>query len=163
VHETAYTIRILFCIITQTKELDPQLCKRGCAPAQLRRVCVRWGPSSPPQKGCIAPSPIIGPCSLWPNGWMDQDGTLHGGGPWSTPHCARWRTSSAPQKGRAATEFAAHFYGGQTAGCIEMPLGMEVGLSPGDVVRWGPFPPPQKGGRAPNFHPTSILAKRLHG
>jgi len=29
----------------------------------------------PFQKGGEAPSPIFGPCLLWPNGWMDQDGT----------------------------------------------------------------------------------------
>jgi len=23
--------------------------------------------------------PIFGPCLLWPNGWMDQDRTWHGG------------------------------------------------------------------------------------
>ena len=28
-------------------------------------------------------------------------------------------------------------------------------------VRWGPSPPPPKGGYAPNFLPISILAKRL--
>jgi len=47
------------------------------------------GPGSPPQKGGGAPSPIFGPCLLWPNGWMYQDGTWHGVGPWSRPHCAR--------------------------------------------------------------------------
>jgi len=35
--------------------------------------CVRWGPSSPPQKG--AELPIFGPCLLWPNGWMVLDGS----------------------------------------------------------------------------------------
>jgi len=38
------------------------------------------------------------------------------------------------------------------AGCIKMPLGMEVGLGPGDFVLDGdPARPPQKGGKAPNF------------
>jgi len=32
-------------------------------------------PAPPPQKGGGAPFPIFGPCPLWPNGWMDQDGT----------------------------------------------------------------------------------------
>jgi len=33
-----------------------------------------------------------------------------------------------------------------------MPLGMELGLGPGDFVLDGdPAPPPQKGGRAPKF------------
>ena len=31
-------------------------------------------------------------------------------------------------------QFSAHFYRRQTAGCIKMPLGMEVGLGPGDFV-----------------------------
>jgi len=35
-------------------------------------------------------------------------------------------------KGGRVPQFSAHFYCGQTAGCINMPLGMEVGLSPGD-------------------------------
>jgi len=30
-------------------------------------------PAFPPQKG-RRPT-IFGPCLLWPNGWMDQDGT----------------------------------------------------------------------------------------
>jgi len=35
------------------------------------------------------------------------------------------------------------------AGCIKMPLGMEVGLSPGEFVLDGdPAPLPKKGGRA---------------
>jgi len=42
----------------------------------------------PSQKGA-EPSPIFGPCLLWPNGWMDQDGTWNGGGSWS-------RSSSLP-------------------------------------------------------------------
>ena len=35
----------------------------------------------------------------WPNGWMDQDGTWHGGGPRSRTHSARWGPSSPPIKG----------------------------------------------------------------
>jgi len=46
------------------------------------------GPS--PQKGGgAAPPQIFGLYLLWPNGWMDQDGTWRGGRPWSRPHCAR--------------------------------------------------------------------------
>jgi len=41
------------------------------------------GDPAPSQKrdgarGYVEP-PIFGPCLLWPNGWMDQDGTWHGG------------------------------------------------------------------------------------
>jgi len=93
-------------------------------------------PAPLPKNGAEPPSlPIFGPCPLWPNGWMDQDSIWHGGGPWSAPHCARWGPSSPPQKGAGPLPaFAAHFYCGQMARCIKMPLGMEVGLSPGDFV-----------------------------
>jgi len=70
---------------------------------------------APSQKGGGAPSPIFGPCLLWPNGWMDQDGTWHGGGPWSR-----------------------HV-----------------------VLDGEPARLPKKGGRAPNFRPIFIVAKRL--
>jgi len=49
-------------------------------------------------KGAESPSPIFRPSLLWPNGWMDKDGTWHGGGPRSRPHCARWGPSCPPQK-----------------------------------------------------------------
>jgi len=40
------------------------------------------------------------------------------------------------------------------AGWIKMPLGREIGLSPGDIVLDGdPAPLPQKG-RSPNFRPV---------
>ena len=44
---------------------------------------------------------IFGPCLLWQNGRMDQDGTWHGGGPWSRPHCIR-RGPSFRERGIAA-------------------------------------------------------------
>ena len=48
--------------------------------------------------------------------------------------------------GGAPSQFLAHFYCGQTAGCIKMSLGMEVGLSPGDFVLDGyPVPLPKMG------------------
>jgi len=47
-----------------------------------------------------AEPPIFGPCLLWPNGWMDQDGTWHGGRPWSSLHCARWRQLPSPKGGK---------------------------------------------------------------
>jgi len=51
--------------------------------------------------------------------------------------------------GIAPPQFLAHFYGGHTVGCTEMPLGMELGLSPGDFVLDGDSAPPQKGDGAP--------------
>ena len=102
-----------------------------------------------PKRG-RAPLPILDPCPLWPNGWMDQVDTWHRGGPWFRLHCARLGPSSPPQKGGAASsQFSAHFYCDQTtAGCIKMPLGIEVGLSP-VCVRWGPSCPCPERGRSP--------------
>jgi len=56
-------------------------------------------------------------------------------------------------------------YCGQTAGCIKMPLGMEVGLSPGDFVleEDATISPIRWRRPLPNFQPMSIVAKWLHG
>ena len=66
---------------------------------QRRRLCVRLGPSPPPQKGAVAPSPIFGPFLLWPNGWMHQDATWYGGRPRPTRHCVRCGPSYPQKKG----------------------------------------------------------------
>jgi len=60
-------------------------------------------------------------------------------------------------------QFSAHFYYGQMAVCIRIPLGTEVGLNLGDIVLDGdPAPPPLKG-HSPQFRPMSVVAKRLDG
>ena len=66
---------------------------------QHRRLCVRWGPSSPPPKGGGAPSPIFGPFLLDPNGWMHEDASWYGCRPQPRGLCVRWRPSYPPQKG----------------------------------------------------------------
>ena len=43
------------------------------------RIVLDGDPAPLPQKR-VEP-PIFGPCLLWPNGWMDEDGTWHGGRP----------------------------------------------------------------------------------
>ena len=54
-------------------------------------------------------------------------------------------TVAFPKKGRSPSpQFSAHFYCGQTARCIKIPLGMDAGLSSGDFVLDGdPVFPPQ--------------------
>ena len=91
----------------------------------------------------------------WPNGWMDQDeGTEVGLG-----HIVlNW--DSAPQKGHSP-QFLPHVRCGQMAGWTKMPLGMEVGLGPGDFVLDGDPAPLPKRGTTPNFRPMSIVAKQL--
>jgi len=82
---------------------------------------------------------------LWPNGWMHQDETWHAcrSRPW--PHCVRWGCTSPSPKGAQPLQFSAHICCGQMAGW-KMPLGMEVGLSPGNFVLDGhPAPLPKNG------------------
>jgi len=55
-----------------------------------------------------------------------------------------------PKKG-AEPQFSAHFYCGQTAGCIKMPLGMDMGLGPGHIVLDGDPAPLSKKGQSPQF------------
>jgi len=65
---------------------------------------------------------------------MHQDATWYGGRPQPRGLCVRWRHSPLPKKGAESPQFSHHVYCGQRAGWINMALGMEVGLSPSDVV-----------------------------
>ena len=47
------------------------------------------GDPAPPQKGTARNHLIFGPSLLWPNDWMGDDGTWHGGRPRPRPHCPR--------------------------------------------------------------------------
>jgi len=79
--------------------------------------------------------PILGPCLLWPNAWMDQDATWHGGRPQPRPLCVRWGPNPLPENAaQPFPQFSAHFYCGQAAEYIKMPPGMEVCPGPGDFV-----------------------------
>ena len=54
-------------------------------------------------------------------------------------------------------QYSAHCYRGQTAECIKMPLGMDVGLSPGNFVLDGdPVPVPKKGAEPRIFGPSLL-------
>jgi len=107
----------------------------GLGPSDI----VLHGPNSPPLKGGRA-RPIFGPCLLWPNGWMDQDGTWHGGGPRSRPHCARWAPSSPSPK----REYSPNF---QPISVVAKRLdGLRCTWhggrpQPRHCVRWGPSSP----------------------
>jgi len=109
-------------------------------------------PLPPPQKGGRAPQ-IFGPCLLRPNGWMYEAGTWHGGRPQHRRLCVRWVQSPSPKRGRSPTpQFSAHFCCGQMAACIKVPVGMELGLGPGDFVLVGdPVAPFPEGGGPPKF------------
>jgi len=108
---------------------------------------------------------------LWPNGWIDQNKTWHGGRPQPLPHCVTcllpkrdrgpqfWpmsvvmRTMLLPHKGAQQPPNFRPMYCGQTAGCINMPLETEVGLGPGHIVLDGDPAPllHPKGLQPPNF------------
>ena len=111
-----------------------------------------------PHKRAQTPSQIFGSCVLWPNGCMYQDTTWYGGRPQPRRHCVRRGLSSPPPpKERTAPQFSAHLDCGQMAVCIRIPLGMEVGLGPGDFVFDGyPAPPEKKAQPPPNFGPCVL-------
>jgi len=97
-------------------------------------------PAPPSAKRRQSPQ-IFGPCLLWPNGWMDQDGTWYRDRPQPRRLCVRG-TQPPRQKALAPPrQFSAHFYRGQTAGCIKMLFGVDVGLSPGNFVLVGDLAP----------------------
>ena len=60
----------------------------GLGPGNL----VFEGEPAPPEKR-QSPYPIFGPCLLWPNDWMVQDATWHGGKPRPRRRCVRWGRS----------------------------------------------------------------------
>ena len=65
--------------------------------------------------------------------WTDQDETWHAGRPRSWPYCVRRGPTSPSPKGHSP-QYSAHICCRQMAGWIKMPLGMELGLSTGDIV-----------------------------
>jgi len=109
--------------------------------------------------------PAFGPCLLRPNGCMNQDATWYAGRPRPRRHCVRWGPSPLPPKGaEPPPQFSAHFYCGQTARCIKMPFGMDVGLSPGDFMLDGdPVFPPQQRGRSPSQFSTHFYCAQTAG
>ena len=83
---------------------------------------------------------------------MDPDATWYIGSPQPMRHCVRWGPS-CPPKGAQPPQFVAVYFG-QTAACIRIPLGTDVGLSLGDTVLDGdPAPSPLKG-----HTPTKFLS-----
>jgi len=101
-----------------------------------------------PKKG--AEPPISGPFLLWPDGWIYQDTTWYGSRPQPRRHCVRWEPSSPSPKGAKLPQFSANVRCSQTAGWTKMPLGMDVGLGPGDFVFGGDPAPSQKRRHSPH-------------
>jgi len=104
------------------------------------------GDPAPPKRG-RNPSPIFGPSivakrldgSRWHLAWR-----------WVLVHATLcWMGTQLPSpKTGHSPQFSAHFYCVQTAGCMKLPLRMEVCLSSGDFVLGG-VPAPAKGAQQP--------------
>ena len=79
----------------------------------------------------IAPNFLsISVAAKWLHG--SRYATSYGARPRPRRLCVRWGPSPPPQKGtEPPLQFSAHFYCGQTAGCIKMPLSTDVGLKNG--------------------------------
>jgi len=89
--------------------------------------------------------PIFGLSLLWPNVCTYQGTTWYRGRPRCRRHCVRWGPRSPSPKGAEPPhQFAASVRCGQTVGWTKMPLGMEVGLSPGDFVFNKDLAPPRR-------------------
>jgi len=115
----------------------------------------------PPKKGA-QPPPIFGTCLLWPNGCMYQDTTWYGGRPQPRRHCVKCGPSPPSPKG-TQPNFRPMSVVAKRLDGLRIPLGMDVGLGPGDCVRWGPSSPQKKGTAPHNSWPMSIVVKRLDG
>jgi len=87
---------------------------------------------------------------LWPKGWINQDETWHAGRP-RPGHIVLGGDPAPPHAKGHSPHFFAHICCGQMAGCIKLPVGMEVGLGPGGFVFDGDPARPCKKGQSPQF------------
>ena len=136
---------------------DPAPPKKGAHPSSRLATLCYMGTTLPYPKGRQSPQ-IFGSCLLRPNGWMDQDGTWHGGRPWSSPHCARWEHSSLSQKGGRAPNFRPMFIVAKRLDASRCHLVWRYRPYPMRLcVRWEPSPLPPKGAEPhPIFGPCLL-------
>jgi len=98
---------------------------------------------------------------LWPNGWMDQDETWHGGRSRSRPHCIRREPSSLIRG--TAPKFSAHVFCVANGWMDQDTIWFEGRPSPRPhCVRWGPPSPTESGTAAITCWSMSVSAKRSH-
>ena len=116
---------------------------------------LHWDPAPSPKRR-RRPVPIFGPCLLWPNSWMDQDGTWHGSGPWSSPHCARWGLSSCPQNGTEPPSIFGPFLLWPNGWMRQDATWYGGRPQPRRLLDGDPGPLPQKGAEPPIFGPCLL-------
>jgi len=83
---------------------------------------------------------------------------------WRPPSEYRWRPLLKITRSEGSVipfahpQFLANVCCGQTAGWIKMPLGTEVDLGPGHIVKWGPSSPTERGtATSPPFFGPCLL------
>ena len=119
--------------------MDQDVTWYGAVP-RSRRLWVRWGPRSPLQKGGRAPSQFsvnvyCGQTAgrikmvLGIDIGLSSDDFVLDGDP--APSTKKGRSPLHQKGAEPPPKFSAHFHCGPTAGCIKMPLGMEVGQGHG--------------------------------
>jgi len=92
---------------------------------------------------------------LWPNSWMDQDETWHGGRPWPRPYCVRWGPSfPSPSKGTAASQLLAHLLWSNGRFDQDATWYEHRPRPRPHCVRWGPSCPTEW--LTPNFRPCLL-------
>jgi len=130
-----------------------------------RRHCVRWGPSSPSERGTAASA--FGPRQLWPNSWMDQNTTWYediGLGPGDivldghpAPPTER---RTAPLTFRPMSVVAKWLDGPEIQ---DTTLYRGRPRPKPHCVRWGPSSPPRKGYSIPPYFSAHVNCGQTAG
>ena len=86
----------------------------------------------------------------------------HTGRPRPWPHCVRWGPSSPPPKGAQTPNFrpisvVVKWLHGSRCHLVCRPLGMQLGLGPGDCVSWELRSPSPKRGQSPQIFGPYLL------
>ena len=127
-----------------------------------RPHCVRWGPSSPSPKGTQPPQFSAHICCVQMAAWIKMSlGMEIGLGPGDFVLDGDLAAPPLQKRGRSPPQF---WPMSVANGWIDQD-GTWHGDEPRSrphCARYGPSCPPEKGGRAPNFRSTSIVAKWLY-
>ena len=125
----------------------------------IGRPFVKWFALCYQTVVCLSVLSVCNVGVLWPNGWIDEDETWHGGRPGAGHIVLDEDPAPRPPKAHSPLpQFSTHVCCGQTAGWIKVPLGKEVGLGLGDIVLDGAQLSHKKGHShpTPNFWPMSV-------